>query len=55
MDLKNVPKWVYLGKEELEKYGIPPFWYLRKDWTWIVWEMKILDEAWNYEFNYKLE
>lgn len=54
MDLKNVPKNIYLGKTELDKYGIPPFWVLTNEWVWKASEMKILDEQWNYEFKYKI-
>jgi len=28
MDLKNVPKNVWLTKKEADKYKIPPFWRL---------------------------
>ena len=53
MDLKNVPKNVYLWKTELDKYGIPPFWVLTDNWVWKESKMKILDEKWNYEFIYE--
>ncbi len=54
MDLNNVPKWVYLWKNELAKYNIPAFWWLdQQNWVWISSEMKILDNLWNYEFQLK--
>lgn len=54
MNLKDVPKWKYLSKKELEKYNIPPFWILNQDsWVWNESKMKILDEEWNYEFKLK--
>jgi hypothetical protein len=53
IDLKNVPKNVYLWKAELEEYWIPPFWNLDlKNWVWKESKMKILDNGWNYEFIY---
>jgi hypothetical protein len=51
MNFKDVPKWVYLGVEELKKYNIPPFWRLdQKTWIWYPSKAKILDEEWNVEF-----
>lgn len=52
MDLNGVPKNVWLTKDELDTYKIPPFWFLdQKNWVWISSKMKILDSLWNYEFN----
>jgi hypothetical protein len=54
MNLKDVPKWKYLTRNELAKYNIPPFWRLnQKIWVWYESKMKILDEKWNYEFKIK--
>lgn len=54
IDLNNVPKNKWLSKNELDKYKIPPFWYLdQKNWVWLESEMKILDSNWNYEFRLK--
>lgn len=51
IDLKNVPKNIWLNKIELDKYNIPPFWNLdQTNWVWKTSSMKILDEKWNYEF-----
>lgn len=52
IDLVNVPKNIFLGKAELDKYKIPPFWILTDSGVWVEGEMKILDEKWNYEFRY---
>lgn len=52
IDLKNVPKNVWLGKEEMDEYNIPPFWILTDRWVWVESKAKILDEKWNYEFIY---
>ncbi len=54
IDLKNVPKNIFLGIDELKKYNIPPWWHYDKNkWVWFSSYMKILDEEWNYEFNLK--
>lgn len=51
LDLNNVPKNVWLKKEELDIHKIPSFWYLdQKNWVWKASEMKIIDSLWNYEF-----
>jgi len=51
IDLKNVPKNIWLTKNSLDKYKIPPFWHLdEKAWVWVESKMKILDSKGNYEF-----
>ncbi len=51
MDLKNVPKNVWLTGNELLTHGIPPFWSLnRETGVWTESKMMILDEAGNYRF-----
>jgi len=51
MDLVNVPKNKWLSKNDLDKYNIPPFWYLdQNNGVWVNSKMKILDNEWNYEF-----
>lgn len=53
IDLVNVPKNVYLWRDELNKYWIPPWWNIDlENGVWHEAEMKILDEEWNYEFKY---
>ncbi|EKD29818.1 MAG: hypothetical protein ACD_78C00258G0002 [uncultured bacterium (gcode 4)] len=51
IDLNNIPKNVWLKKEELDKYSVPSFWYLdQKNWVWKASEIKMIDSLWNYEF-----
>jgi len=51
MNLKDVPKNVWLNGAELLEYGIPPFWSLnRETGTWTETRMMILDEQGNYRF-----
>ena len=51
IDLIWVSKNKWLDRNDLEKYNIPPFWYLDQDnWVWRESQIKILNSKWYYEF-----